>query len=441
MLSYTERAEEFARSLTASPARLAKSTSNLFRNRSDKNRGLNAESLTNVIQVNNDQKWVDVEAMTPYDELVRATLNHGTLPCVVPQLKSITIGGAVSGIGIESSSFRHGLVHETVMELDVATPTGELITCTPDNEHADLFFGFPNSYGSLGYATRVRALTVPAPPFVMLTHQKYDNFRKFLQALTESTDSDVDYVDGVIFNKDCIVLTTARFTDHAEPVSDYTQRNIYYRSLISRQTDCLTTEAYIWRWDTDWFWCSKNLGAQNPLIRRLLGKERLNSRFYTRVMRWNNQWEVLEKLEKLAGLRRESVIQDVDIPIENAPDFFEFFTTEIGILPVWICPVRQRSNKMAQYPLYPMQPNKTYINFGFWDVIRFREKHTEGHFNRRIEAMVKQLKGIKSLYSASYFSQREFWEIYGGDQYQILKSKYDPEARLPDLYKKCVRAE
>jgi hypothetical protein len=27
----------------------------------------------------------------------------------------------------------------------------------------------------------------------------------------------------------------------------------------------------LWRWDTDWFWCSKNLFAQNPLVRRLTG--------------------------------------------------------------------------------------------------------------------------------------------------------------------------
>ena len=94
------------------------------------------------------------------------------------------------------------------------------------------------------------------------------------------------------------------------------------------------------RWDTDWFWCSKNLGAQNPLMRRILGRSRLNSRTYTRVMRWNSRWKITHRFDKLSGLHRESVIQDVDIPLERAPEFLEFFRREIGILPVWICPIR-----------------------------------------------------------------------------------------------------
>ena len=31
-------------------------------------------------------------------------------------------------------------------------PDGDIVVCTPTNEHSDLFFGFPNSYGTLGYA-------------------------------------------------------------------------------------------------------------------------------------------------------------------------------------------------------------------------------------------------------------------------------------------------
>ena len=41
------------------------------------------------------------------------------MPLVVPQLKTITLGGAVTGLGIESTSFRHGLPHESVREMDV----------------------------------------------------------------------------------------------------------------------------------------------------------------------------------------------------------------------------------------------------------------------------------------------------------------------------------
>ena len=94
--------------------------------------------------------------MCTYEHLVDATLPHGLMPMVVPQLRTITLGGAVTGLGIESSSFRNGLPHESVIEMDILTGDGEIVTATPDGEHADLFAAFPNSYGSLGYAVRLR---------------------------------------------------------------------------------------------------------------------------------------------------------------------------------------------------------------------------------------------------------------------------------------------
>ena len=60
------------------------------------------------------------------------------MPAVVPQLKSITLGGAVAGVGIEATSFRHGLVHDTIVAMDILTGDGRIVTCTAENEHRDL---------------------------------------------------------------------------------------------------------------------------------------------------------------------------------------------------------------------------------------------------------------------------------------------------------------
>ena len=72
----------------------------------------------------------DVEGMITYEALVDETLKFGLLPAVVPQLKTITVGGAVSGLGIESSSFKFGLVHETVEEMEILLGDGRLVTCS-----------------------------------------------------------------------------------------------------------------------------------------------------------------------------------------------------------------------------------------------------------------------------------------------------------------------
>lgn len=442
MTGYAERREDLARSLrearAAGPPRLDKGTSNLFRDReSGPRRRLDVRDLNHVLAVDPAAGWVDAEAMTPYAALADATLARGTMPCVVPQLKSITIGGAVAGVGIESSSFRHGLVHETVLELEVLLADGTIVLARPDNEHRDLFFGFPNSYGTLGYALRVKVKTVPVKPFVRLEHVHHADPEAFFGNVAAVCASPAEFVDAVVFGPREMVTTVGRFVDSAPYASDYTFERIYYRSLRERDEDYLSARDYLWRWDTDWFWCSKNLYAQNPLVRRLLGRRRLNSVFYTKVMRWNARVGVTRWLDRLAGRHPESVIQDVDIPIERAPAFLDFFLREVGILPVWICPFRA-ADPTAKWSLFPTRPDALYVNFGFWDVVRAREAHPPGHFNRLVERKVAELGGIKSLYSDSYFPRDEFRALYGGAAYDALKARYDPEGRLPGLYEKCV---
>ena len=345
MTGFAARRERLVAELSVAPGgaapRLGKATSNLFRDREAAPRQrLDVRAFNHVLEVDPDRGWVDVEGMTPYETLADATLAHGVVPCVVPQLKSITIGGAVAGVGIEASSFRHGLVHETVLELEVLTGGGEVVVARPDNEHRDLFYGFPNSYGTLGYALRVKAKTVPVKPFVHLEHVHHTDPESFFGNVAAACASAVDFVDGVVFGRDELVTTVGRFVDSAPYASDYTYEHIYYRSLRTREEDFLTVRDYIWRCDTDWFWCSKNLHAQNPVVRRVLGRGRLNSVFYTKVMRWNSRVGITRWLDRMSGRRPESVIQDVDIPIDRAPEFLEFFLREVGILPVWMCPFR-----------------------------------------------------------------------------------------------------
>ena len=438
---YAARRAELERALAQSGAAavgLAKDTSNLFRDRElDRRPSFNLKRFNDVIDVDRAAGIVSVEGMTTYARLVDGTLSHGVMPCVVPQLKSITIGGAVAGVGIESSSFRHGLVHETIRSMDVLVGDGRIVTCAPDNEHRDLFFGLPNSYGTLGYAIRLDARTMPASKFVQLTHVRHESAQSYFAELEERCASDVDFVDGTVFADDEMYLTLGRFVDDAPWTSDYTFEHVYYRSIRERTTDYLTTHDYLWRWDTDWFWCSKNLGMQNPLVRRLAGRERLNSVTYTRIMRWNSKWGVTHRLFRLTGRTPESVIQDVDIPIERAAEFLPWLLREIGIVPVWICPIRGSLGE-RRYPLYPLDGSKLYVNFGFWDVVKSPAKVGPGHYNRLIERKVAELGGIKSLYSDSYYERDEFWACYDKAGYDALKRKYDRQGRLGDLYTKCV---
>lgn len=404
-------------------------------------------ALNEVIAIHADTMEADVEAMVTYERLVAELLPHGWLPAVVPELKTITLGGAISGGGIESSSFRYGFVHETVAEMDVLVGTGEVLTVSPNGPHTDLFRGFPCTYGCLGYVLRARIRLVKVTGDIHLTHSRASNWELLPQALAEvcrkGRDAGVpDFVEAVVFAADDWVLTTAAFTRGSVPyLSDYTSRRIYYKSLQERGEDYLTAAGYIWRWDTDWFWCARAFGVEIPVIRRLLvAFGLLHSGFYWRVRSFLGRTGLLGVINCFNP--QEWVIQDVEIPINRAEEFMRFFISDIGLFPFWVCPAQSPVEREAQrYPFstYATDPDVLYLNFGFWGGVR--RKQTASHHNRLIEQKVTELGGKKSLYSDAYYTREEFDSIYGGNDYARLKKRYDPDGRFRELYDKVVRRE
>src|SRR4051812_17584994 len=154
--------------------------------------------------------------MVTYEALVEACLARGVMPAVVPQLKTITLGGAVAGVGIESSSHRYGLVHDTAIELEVLLGDGRIVTATRDNEHSNLFYGFPNSYGTLGYALRVRAKVIPVKPYVHLRHVAFSDPKELFKKLKEYLAAgEADFVDGTMFGPGKMFITLGRFAESA----------------------------------------------------------------------------------------------------------------------------------------------------------------------------------------------------------------------------------
>ncbi|MGA9872974.1 MAG: FAD-binding oxidoreductase, partial [Rhodococcus sp. (in: high G+C Gram-positive bacteria)] len=227
--AHRDGVERLLASYRAIPAdatvRLAKKTSNLFRARAVSTApGLDVSGLTSVISVDPQARTADVAGMCTYEDLVAATLPYGLAPFVVPQLKTITLGGAVTGLGIESTSFRNGLPHESVLEIDVLTGSGVIVTATPDGENADLFWGFPNSYGTLGYATRLKIELEAVEPFVALRHLRFhdlDTMQSAMDAIVSERSHDgiaVDYLDGVVFSESESYLTLGKKTAEGEDV-------------------------------------------------------------------------------------------------------------------------------------------------------------------------------------------------------------------------------
>jgi FAD/FMN-containing dehydrogenase len=437
------------------PVRLAKRTSNLFRFRDadPKTPGspgsakapaapLDVSAFGHVLRVDPVRRTAWAGGMTTYEDLADATLRHGLMPKVVPQLKTITLGGAVTGLGIESTSLRNGLPHESVTEMEILTGDGRVLRATADNEHADLFRGFPNSYGTLGYALSLTIELEPVQPFVHLRHFAFGNAEECMEAIGQIAAEGsfrghrADFVDGTAFTPGELYLTVGACSDVAPWRSDYTGQQIYYTSVRQHQEDFLTIRDYLWRWDTDWFWCSKAFGVQRPMIRRMWPRRYRRSDVYRRLVALDRRYGLTGTLNsRRQQPSREFVTQDVEIPVEHGADFLRFFDGCVGMRPVWICPLRDQQS----WPLYPLKPGEVYVNFGFWGTVALPADRADGYFNRLIEDEVSKLDGHKSLYSTSFYPEDEFYRRYNGEAYQALKRAYDGQGRLLGLYEKCVR--
>ncbi|GAA5167782.1 FAD-binding oxidoreductase [Ornithinimicrobium tianjinense] len=444
--------ESYAALPPGGPVRLAKRTSNLFRNRAEQAAPrLDLSACQGVFALDREAGLARVGGLTTYERLVDELLPHGFMPLVVPQLRTITIGGAVVGLGIESTSFRNGLPHESVVEADVLTGDGQVVTAAPDGEHADLHRSLANSYGTLGYTLGLVIELERTSPYVVVEHHRFRDLDEVsatvgqIMSTRQHDGTPVDFLDGVVFSAQEAYLTLGRWATSTEGLrpSDYTGPEPYYRSIQHRRRDVLTAEDYLWRWDTDWFWCSRAFGAQHPAVRRLWPRRLLRSDVYWRIMRFEQEHGWYAALQRRRGRPpQERVIQDVEIPLGRTADFLRWFLREVPIEPVWLCPVRLRAHRGedSPWPHYPMRAGEDYVNVGFWSAVDIPPDGRPGDTNRAVEDKVTELGGHKGLYSDAFYDEQTFRALYGGDHLDEVKARYDPHGRFPTLYDKAVRA-
>jgi len=325
--------------------------------------------------------------------------------------------------------------------MDVLTGSGEIVTTRPGD---DLFDTFPNSYGSLGYATRLRIELERVPAQVALRHVRFDDFGLLAKAIGSIVETGewhgerVDGLDGVAFEPGEAYLTLARWEDQTGPTSDYTGQDVFFRSLQQRETDHLTMHDYLWRWDTDWFWCSRAFGAQNPRVRRFWPRRWRRSDVYMKLVALDQRFAIARRLDRRAGKpEAERVVQDIEIPVERLEEFLAWFDAEVGMRPVWLCPLRLRTDKT--WPTYPLALGTTYVNVGFWGAVAVGPDAPNAPRNRAIEAKVHELDGHKSLYSEAFYDRDTFDKLYDGPHLAAVKLRYDPDDRLTSLYDKAVK--
>ncbi len=386
---------------------------------------IDVSELTEILEIDPVKRTCVAESGVTFVDLVAATLKHGLVPIVVPELKTITIGGAISGCSIESMSFVRGGFHDTCREYEVITATGEVLTCTPDNEHRLVFEMMHNSFGTLGILSKLTFELVPAKPFVHVTYETYRTLEDYRSAIWRHFETrDADFMDGIIHARDCWVLCMGRFVDRAPYTSNYEWVKVYYQSTRKRRDDYLRTADYFFRYDRG----VTNVRPRSLLARVLFGK-----------LMSSTQWlELANRVHWMLPRDRPTVTVDVFVPFGNVPDFMRWYDEAVDFYPIWCVPYKRVNDYPWLVDSYWSELKDTL----FLDLAIYGMKQPEGrNIHRELEQELMAVHGLKTLISHNYYSRAEFWQLYNKPNYDAVKRITDPDNQFRDVYDKmCVAA-
>jgi len=400
-------------------------------------RAIDTSALVNILDIDPEARTCTAEPGVTFEQLVRATLPLGLAPTVVPELRGITLGGAVAGCSVESMSFRHGGFHDSCLAYEVIGGDGVLRVVSPD-ESPELFEHLHGSYGTLGVLTQITFRLVPAGQFVAMKYRHFTTADEFEAAMAEACRLDIeqshDLVDGIVHGPKHLTLCLGTFTDDASgrTPSSYVGEHIFYRSTERRHTDLLTAEEYFFRYDAECHWLTATVPPlQWKPVRKALGRWLLGS---TNLIGWSNRLApILRRVN-----RRPDLVCDIFLPQNRFGEFWSWYCRVFDFWPLWVVPYRPAT-------LYPWLGPHVRAGFAegdlFIDFAVYGKANSEKHrdYSVLLEDETYDLGGIKTLIGRNHYSRERFWEIYDRPAYEFAKKELDPDGIFPDLYDKLGR--
>jgi FAD/FMN-containing dehydrogenase len=385
---------------------------------------IDVSDLTSILEIDPVRRVCVAESGVMFMDLVHATLRHGLVPIVVPELKTITIGGAVSGCSIESMSFVHGGFHDTCLEYEVITARGEAITCTPDNEHSLVFQMMHGSFGTLGILSKLTFKLVPARPFVHVTYEKYATVADYRAAIWRHYQArDLDFMDGMIHSPSEYVLAAGRFVDEAPYTNRYDWWKLYYRSTSTRAEDYLETWHYFFRYDRG----VTNVRPKSLAGRLLLGK----------FLDSGTMLRLAERFHWVIDDDRPMVTLDVFVPFSKAEEFLAWYEQTFRFYPLWVVPYRRvHDYEWLADSFYADLRDELFVDFAIYGM----KQTGDTNYHKLMEDKLRELGGIKTLISHNYYSRDEFWATWNKRNYDAVKGITDPDNVFRDLYTKTCKA-
>lgn len=145
-------------------------------------------SMNQVLALDEKAMTVSVQAGCKWRDLVESVHPKGFIPPVLTNNLGVTIGGTLSVAGLGISSFKYGAQVDNVLEIDVVTGAGDIVTCSPTKEK-DLFDCMRSGLGQFGVTVRATLKLRKFLPKVRTWFLLYDDLDPFMK------DSEVMLMD------------------------------------------------------------------------------------------------------------------------------------------------------------------------------------------------------------------------------------------------------
>jgi cytokinin dehydrogenase len=141
---------------------------------------LDTSAMAAIHEIDAAGETATVDGGVIWGDLVDATLEHGVMPRVLTNNLGVSIAGTLSMAGLGVASFRYGTQADNVLELQVVTGAGEVVTCSRE-QNRELFDVVRCGLGQFGIIVRAKIRLRRAKPTVRMYYLLYDDLGTLME--------------------------------------------------------------------------------------------------------------------------------------------------------------------------------------------------------------------------------------------------------------------
>jgi Delta24-sterol reductase len=413
--------------------------------------------LKEVLSIDPAKQTAWVEPGVTMKKLVDRCLQQGLIPLIVPEFKGITVGGAINGAALESSSHLHGQFNDICLQYEVLLGDGRIVMASPE-ENRELFYGMASSYGTLGFLLKAEIKLQRTTGWMGLHYSCFEDLSEAVRFMKKAHLENEEVIEGIVFHPaKTMVMWGSQITEsEARGLKKHSMSfpwSPWFYShcdeVVKDHYEAISIRDYLFRHDRGAFWMAgyaphaailfaymvhkaglshqplQHAIPKNPgsLFRFLFGWMTGSQKLYKSLHGGSEKW-----------FEEHFSIQDFYLPEENTREFTEYVMERYKIAPLWLCPIAPTKTPQLFSP-HRQEGSSLLFDVGVYGL---PYDSTGKAAVSDMERQAYGMKGKKMFYAYSYLAKEEFWSVYPEKEYRELREKCALQGVVPDITEKVL---